>query len=164
MVEGRPYWRDVGTVDAYWEANMDLTRVQPELNMYDPQWPIRTLEEHLAPAKFVFEGPDARGQAFQALVSSGCVVSGASVIRSLLFTGVTVERGSIIEDSVLLPEVRVGRDVRIRHAVVDKFCVIPDGFTTGFNRTEDEARFHVTPQGTILITPEMMGQSMHDYG
>jgi len=164
MVEGRPYWRDVGTVDAYWEANMDLTRVQPELNMYDPQWPIRTLEEHLAPAKFVFEGPDSRGQAFQALVSSGCVVSGASVIRSLLFTDVMIERGSIIEDSVLLPEVRVGRDVRIRHAVVDKFCVIPDGFTTGFNRTEDEARFHVTPQGTVLITPEMMGQSMHEYG
>jgi glucose-1-phosphate adenylyltransferase len=164
IVDGRPYWRDVGTVDAYWEANLDLTCVQPELNMYDPQWPIRTLEEHLAPAKFVFEGPDSRGQAFQALVSSGCVVSGASVIRSLLFTDVMVERGSIIEDSVLLPEVRVGRDARIRHAVIDKFCVIPDGFTTGFNRAEDEARFYVTPQGTTLITPEMMGQSMHDYG
>jgi hypothetical protein len=85
-------------------------------------------------------------------------------IRSLVFTDVTVERGSIIEDSVLLPEVRVGRDVRIRHAVVDKFCVIPDGFTTGFDRAEDEARFYVTPRGTTLITPEMMGQSMHDYG
>jgi glucose-1-phosphate adenylyltransferase len=163
MVDGHPYWRDVGTVDAYWEANMDLTRVQPELNMYDPQWPIRTLEEHLAPAKFDFEGPDSRGQAFQALVSSGCVVSGASVIRSLLFTDVRIDRGSVIEDSVLLPEVRVGRDVRIRRAVVDKFCVIPDGFTTGFDRAEDEVRFYVTPQGTTLITPEMLGQSMHEY-
>jgi glucose-1-phosphate adenylyltransferase len=164
MVQGHPYWRDVGTVDAYWEANLDLTRVQPELNMYDPQWPIRTLEEHLAPAKFVFEGADPRGQAFDSLVSSGCIVSGASVIRSLLFTDVTVERGSVIEDSVLLPEVRVGRDVRLRCVVVDKFCELPDGFTAGLDRAEDEARFHVTPRGTVLITPEMLGQEFHDHG
>jgi glucose-1-phosphate adenylyltransferase len=162
MVEGHPYWRDVGTVDAYWEANMDLARVQPDLNMYDPEWPIRTLEEHLPPAKFVFESPDSRGQAFEALVSSGCIVSGAAVIRSLLFTDVLVERGSIIEDSVLLPQARVGRNVRIRHAIVDKCCVIPDGFTAGFNRTADKARFHVTPRGATLITPEMLGQSLHD--
>jgi len=163
MVEGRPYWRDVGTVDAYWEANMDLTRVQPELNMYDPQWPIRTLDEHLPPAKFVFEGPDARGQTFEALVSSGCIVSGAAVIRSMLFTDVTVERGSVIEDSILLPEVRVGRNVRLRRVILDKFCVIPDGFAAGLNHAEDEARFHLTPQGTILITPEMLGQRLHGY-
>jgi glucose-1-phosphate adenylyltransferase len=164
MVEGRPYWRDVGTVDAFWEANMDLTRVAPELNMYDPQWPIRTLEEHLPPAKFVFESPDPRGQAFQSLVSSGCIVSGASLIRSMAFTGVVIERGSVIEDSVLLPEVRVGRDVRLRHAIVDKFCVIPDGLSAGFNRTHDKARFHVTPSGVTLITPEMLGQALHDCG
>jgi glucose-1-phosphate adenylyltransferase len=164
MVDGRPYWRDVGTVDAYWAANTDLTQIEPELNMYDPQWPIRTLEEHLPPAKFVFESPDPLGQTFQSLVSSGCIVSGASVIRSLLFTDVSVERGSVIEDSVVLPEVRIGRNVRIRHTIIDKFCVIPDGFSAGFNRTHDRARFHVTPDGATLITPEMLGQSMHDCG
>ena len=164
MVGGHPYWRDVGTVDAYWEANMDLTRVQPELNMYDPQWPIRTLEDHLPPAKFVFESADPRGQAFDALVSSGCIVSGASIVRSSLFTDVMVECGSVVEDSVLLPKVRIGRNVRLHHAVVDKFCVIPDGFAAGLDRAEDEARFHVTPRGVVLITPEMLGQELHEFG
>jgi glucose-1-phosphate adenylyltransferase len=161
MVDGHPYWRDVGTVDAYWEANMDLTRVEPELNMYDPDWPIRTLEEHLPPAKFVFDSPDGRGQAYEALVSSGCIVSGASAIRSLLFTDVVVERGTVIEDSIVLPEVRVGRNVRLRRAIVDKFCVLPDGFEAGFDRAEDERRFHVTAGGAVLITPEMLGQPIH---
>ena len=164
MVDGHPYWRDVGTVDAYLEANLDLARVHPELNMYDEQWPIRTLEEHLAPAKFVFESADPRGQTLDALVSSGCIVSGASVIRSLLFTDVTVEKGSVIEDSVLLPKVRVGRNVRLRRAIVDKFCVLPDDFTAGLDRAADEARFHVTPRGAVLITPEMLGQEFHDHG
>jgi glucose-1-phosphate adenylyltransferase len=162
MVDGHPYWRDVGTVDAYWEANMDLTRVQPELNMYDPEWPIRTLEEHLPPAKFVFESPDARGQTYDALVSSGCIVSGASIIRSLLFTNVIVERDSLIEDSIVLPDVSIGRRVRLRQVVVDKFCVLPDGFVAGHDRAADAARFHVTPAGTVLITPEMLGQPLHD--
>jgi glucose-1-phosphate adenylyltransferase len=162
MVDGQPYWRDVGTVDAYWEANMDLTRVQPDLNMYDPGWPIRTLEEHLPPAKFIFESPDVRGQAYEALVSSGCIVSGASIVHSLLFTSVIVERGSVIEDSIILPEVRVGRDVSLRRVVVDKFCELPDGFTAGYDRGADKARYHVTEQGTVLITPEMLGQAVHD--
>jgi glucose-1-phosphate adenylyltransferase len=162
MVDGQPYWRDVGTVDAYWEANMDLTRVQPDLNMYDPEWPIRTLEEHLPPAKFVFDSPDARGQTFEALVSSGCIVSGASIIRSLLFTDVVVERGSLIEDSIVLPEVRIGRDVRLKRVVIDKFCSLPDGFCAGYDRPHDEARFLVTREGTVLVTPEMLGQPVHD--
>jgi glucose-1-phosphate adenylyltransferase len=162
MVDGRPYWRDVGTVEAYWEANIDLTRVQPELNMYDPDWPIRTLDEHLPPAKFVFDGPDPRGQTHEALVSSGCIVSGASVIHSLLFTDVIVERDSVLEESIVLPEVRIGRNVRLRRVVVDKFCALPDGFTAGYDRDADAARFHVTPQGTVLITPEMLGQPVHD--
>jgi glucose-1-phosphate adenylyltransferase len=149
-------------VDAYWEANMDLTRVQPELNMYDPEWPIRTLEEHLPPAKFVFESPDARGQTCEALVSSGCIVSGASIIRSLLFTNVIVERGSLIEDSIVLPEVRIGRNVRLRRAIVDKFCVLPDGFEAGHDLAADALRFHVTAGGAVLITPEMLGQPVHD--
>jgi glucose-1-phosphate adenylyltransferase len=142
---------------------MDLTRIQPELNMYDPGWPIRTLEEHLPPAKFVFDSPDARGQAFEALVASGCIVSGASIVRSMLFTNVVAERGSVIEDSIVLPDVRVGRDVRLRRTVVDKYCVLPDGFTAGLDAAADAARFHVTPNGTVLVTPEMLGQQLHEY-
>jgi len=164
MVDGRPYWRDVGTVDAYWASNIDLTRVEPELNMYDPAWPIRTLEEGLPPAKFIFESPDPRGQTLNSLVSSGCVVSGAAIVRSLLFTEVVVERGSVIEDSIVLPTVRVGHGVRLRRVIVDKFCELPDGFAAGLDRAADEARFHVTSQGVVLITPEMLGQHIHDYG
>ncbi len=164
MVDGHAYWRDVGTVDAYWEANLDLTRVDPELNMYDPAWPIRTLEEGLPPAKFIFESPDPRGQTLNSLVSSGCVVSGAAIIRSLLFTETVVERDSIVEDSIVLPAVRIGRNVRLRRVIVDKFCVLPDGFSAGLDRATDEARFHVSSQGVVLITPEMLGQHVHDYG
>jgi len=162
MVEGHPYWRDVGTVDAYWAANMDLIQVQPELNMYDPEWPIRTREEHRPPAKFVFDSPDPAGQTLNCLVASGCIVSGAAVHRSLLFGDVTVERGSRIEDSVILPEVHIGYGVRLRRAVVDKYCHLPDGLEAGFDRAADEARFHVSPGGGVLITPEMLGQRVHD--
>jgi glucose-1-phosphate adenylyltransferase len=162
MANGKPYWRDVGTVDAYWAANMDLTRVEPELNMYDAQWPIRTLEEHLPPAKFIFESPDARGQAWDCLAASGCIVTGAAIHRSLLFTGVIVERGSHLEDSVILPQVAIGHGVRLRRAVVDKYCELHDGFEAGFDRAADEARFHVSPGGVVLITPEMLGQRVHE--
>jgi glucose-1-phosphate adenylyltransferase len=161
MVQGAPYWRDVGTVDAYWSANMDLAKIEPELNMYDPEWPIRTLDEQLPPAKFIFEAADERGQAWDCIVSSGCIVSGASIHRSLLFTGVEVERGSLIEDSVVLPEAVIGRDVRLRRAVVDKFCMLPDGFQAGYDAAADAARFHTTAGGVVLITPEMLGQRPH---
>jgi len=162
MVGGEPYWRDVGTVDAYWEANMDLARVQPELNMYDPAWPVRTREECLPPAKFNFDSSNPHGQAWDALISSGCIVSGASIHRSLLFTDVVVEHGSLIEDSVVLPNVRIGRGVRLRRVVADRFCELPDGFEAGLDRAADEARFHVTPQGVVLVTPEMLGQQVHE--
>jgi glucose-1-phosphate adenylyltransferase len=161
MVHGRPYWRDVGTVDAYWEANMDLTRVQPDLNMYDPAWPIRSHHDYLPPAKLIFDSPVERGQTADALISSGCIVSGAAVHRSLLFTDVQVERGSFIEDSVVLPGVRVGRNVRLRRAIVDKHCRLPDGFQVGFDPVVDAARFGVTPNGIALITPEMLGMAVH---
>jgi glucose-1-phosphate adenylyltransferase len=163
MTAGRPYWRDVGTVDAYWEANMDLARVQPELNMYDPTWPIRTLEEDRPPAKFTLDSPDPRGQTLDALVSSGCTVNGAAILRSVLFTNCSVERGSLVEDSIVLPSVQIGRHVRLRRAIVDKFCLLPDGFEAGVDRAADEARFRVTRQGVVLITPEMLGQNMHQY-
>ena len=165
MVEGHPYWRDVGTVDAFWEANMDLTRVAPELNMYDPQWPIRTLEEHLPPAKFVFESPDPRGQAFQS--------TGLEWLHRERRFPHTLDGRSPASSSSAAPSSRIRcccpRSVsvatcRLRHAIVDKFCVIPDGLSAGFNRTHDKARFHVTPRGATLITPEMLGQAMHDCG
>jgi glucose-1-phosphate adenylyltransferase len=161
MVEGRPYWRDVGTIDAYWAANMDLTQTVPELNLYDGHWPILSLQPQLPPAKFVFDDDWRRGMAVDSLVSGGCIVSGATVRRSILFANVRVAEGSLIEDSLVLPDVVVGRRVTLRRAIVDKRCVLPDGFKAGVYPAEDAARFHVTERGIVLITPEMIGQSVH---
>ncbi|MBC7983121.1 MAG: glucose-1-phosphate adenylyltransferase [Candidatus Obscuribacterales bacterium] len=162
MVNGAPYWRDVGTIDAYWSANIDLTTVIPELDLYDERWPIRTFQEQLPPAKFVFDDDHARGHAMDSLISGGCIVSGATVRRSLLSTSVVIERHSSIEDSVILPKVKIGKYVALRRVVIDKFCCIPDGFTAGFDLAADARRFHVTSQGTVLITPEMLGQRIHE--
>lgn len=161
MVGEQPYWRDVGTIDAYWEANIELTKVVPELNLYDDQWPILTMTTQLPPAKFVFNDGDRRGMALDSLVSGGCIVSGATVLRSILFARVRVGEGSLLEDCVVLPDVGIGRDVTLRRAVVDKRCVLPDGFEAGLDPVEDRARFHVTERGVTLITPEMLGQSIH---
>ncbi len=162
MVDGVPYWRDVGTVDAYWEANMDLVSVVPELNLYDDNWPILSLQRQLSPAKFVFEDYNRRGAAYNSLVSSGCIVSGATVRRSILFSKVRVGEGSLIEDSVLLPDVVVGKGVNLRCTIIDKHCRLPDGFSAGLDAAFDRARgFHVTPRGVALITPEMIGQKLH---
>jgi glucose-1-phosphate adenylyltransferase len=163
IVNGTPYWRDVGTIDAYWAANIDLTTVVPELNLYDAAWPIRTFQEQLAPAKFVFDDDHARGHAMDSLVSGGCIVSGATIRRSLLSTSVTVERHSSIEDSVVLPYVEIGQNVTLKRVVVDKFCHLPNGFVAGLNLEADADRFHVTAQGTVLITPEMLGQTIHEW-
>ena len=155
---GRPYWRDVGTVDAYWAANIDLTRVVPELNLYDDDWPIMSLQRQLPPAKFVFDG-DCRGVALDSLVSSGCIVSGATVRRSILFSKARVAEGSLIEDSVILPNVVVGRHVRLSRTVVDKDCRLPDGFCSGLDADADRARgLHVTAGGITLVTLPMMAQ------
>jgi glucose-1-phosphate adenylyltransferase len=158
-VGGNSYWRDVGTIDSYWEGNMELTKVVPDLNMYDKEWPIWTYQEQLPPAKFVSES-DRRGLAISSLVSGGCIISGATVVRSLLYSNVKVRGFSIVEDSVLLPNVDVGRNVKIRRAVVDKNCIIPEGLTVGYNREEDSRRFHVSSNGITLITPDMLGQDM----
>ncbi|MEQ1803852.1 MAG: glucose-1-phosphate adenylyltransferase [Burkholderiaceae bacterium] len=160
MVGQRPYWRDVGTIDSYWEANMDLTQVVPELNLYDDQWPILGQASQLPPAKFVFNDEARRGMALDSLVSSGCIVSGATVLRSILFTKVRVGEGSLIEDSVVLPDVVIGRGVTLRRTVVDKRCVLPDAFKAGIHPAEDRARFHVTERGISLITPGMLGQTL----
>ena len=158
---GVPYWRDVGTVDAYWEANMELAKVTPDLNMYDQEWPIWTYQEQLPPAKFVFDDDERRGMAVDSLVSGGCIISGASVSRSLLFSNVTLHSYSRVEDSVLLPNVKVARNVNLKRVVVDKNCIIPEGLTVGINREEDARRFHVSDNGVTLITPDMLGQEVH---
>jgi glucose-1-phosphate adenylyltransferase len=157
MVGDRPYWRDVGTLDAYWEANLDLTHVEPELNLYDEAWPMLGRQPHRPPAKFVFDDTGRRGFAVDSLVSGGCIVSGALVCRSILFYGTRVGEGSSIEDSVVLPNVNIGRGVRLRRVIVDKSCVLPDGLQAGFDAEQDRLRFHVTERGVVLITPEMLG-------
>jgi len=156
-----PYWRDVGTIDSYWEANMELTKVNPDLNMYDQEWPIWTHQEQLPPAKFVFDEEGRRGMAIDSLVSGGCIVSGSVVRRSLLFSDVRINAYCNIEDSVLLPNVDVCRDVTLKRVIVDKNCKIPDGFVVGVNPEEDRKRFHVSPNGVTLITPEMLSQEIH---
>jgi glucose-1-phosphate adenylyltransferase len=157
----RGYWRDVGTVDSYWQANMELIDVKPELNLYDQDWPIWTYQEQLPPAKFVFDDPDRRGMALNSMVAGGCIVAGASVRRSVLFPNVHVEAGSDLDESVVLPNVRIGKTCRIRRTVLDKECVVPDGFVIGHDRDKDSRRFHVTPAGITLVTPDMLGQALH---
>ncbi len=155
------YWRDVGTIDAYWEANMDLTKVTPELNMYDREWPIWTFQEQLPPAKFVFDQNDRRGSALDSLVSGGCVVSGSAVRRSLLFSNVRVHSYCTIEDSLVLSDVDIARGVELRRVIVDRHCRIPEGMKIGVDKEEDRRRFHVTERGITLVTPEMLGQVVH---
>jgi glucose-1-phosphate adenylyltransferase len=161
MARGRPYWRDVGTIDAFWRANLELTHVVPDLNLYDRAWPIWTWQEQLPPAKFVFDDEHRRGVAPDSLVASGCIVSGTVVRRSLLSTNVRVEDAAMVEDSVLLPNVRVGTGAVLRRAVVDKYCRIPAGLAVGVDEETDRRRFHVTPGGVTLVTPEMLGQTRH---
>ncbi|MDR3395129.1 MAG: glucose-1-phosphate adenylyltransferase [Parasulfuritortus sp.] len=161
MVGDEPYWRDVGTVDAYWEANMDLVQVTPDLNLYDDNWPIRTHPAQLPPAKFIFNDDGFRGHAMDSMISSGCIISGSTIERSLLSMKVLVREHSLIQDSVILPNVEIGRHVTLKRVVVDKLCIIPDGFTAGLDPELDRQRFHVTERGITLITPEMLGQSVH---
>jgi glucose-1-phosphate adenylyltransferase len=156
-----PYWRDVGTIDAYWEANMELTKVVPELNMYDQEWPIWTHQEQLPPAKFVFDDEDRRGMAVDSMVSGGDVISGATVRRSLLFSNVRINSYAVVEDSVILPDVDIGRHAVLKRVVVDKQCRIPEGMVVGVNPDEDRRRFYVSEKGIALITPEMLGQRVH---
>ncbi len=157
----RPYWRDVGTVDAYWAANIDLTKVVPDLDLYDKEWPIWTHQEQLPPAKFVFNDEGRRGMAIDSLVSGGCIISGALVRGSLLFSNVRVEAGARVEDSVILPSVTIGPGATVRRAVIDKLCTIPEGFSIGVNLEEDRRRFHVTEKGIVLVTPDSLGQPVH---
>ncbi len=155
------YWRDVGTVDAFWAANMELIGVTPELDLYDEDWPIWTYQEQLPPAKFVFDDEDRRGMAVDSMISGGCVISGALVRHSLLFSNVRVNSYSTIQDSVILPNVEIGRHCRLNKVIMDKSCIVPEGTVIGENPEDDARRFHVTPGGVVLVTSEMLGQHIH---
>jgi glucose-1-phosphate adenylyltransferase len=154
--KAQQYWRDVGTVDAYYEANMELVGVNPELNIYDEQWPIWTFQRQHPPAKFVLEDGGRRGYAVNSMVSGGCIISGAQVRESLLFTNVRIDERSVIERALVLPDVRIGRGCIIRNAIIDTACVIPDGLQIGINRDLDEQRFYVTEKGVVLVTRDML--------
>ena len=150
------YWRDVGTVDAYFRANLELIYVHPELNLYDDEWPIWTYPEQLPPAKFVLDDSGRVGMATNSMVSGGCIVSGAYVRQSLLFSSVSVEEGSEVIQAVVLPQARIGRHCRITRAIIDKRCVIPDGTVIGEDHAEDAKRFKVTQEGVVLVCPHML--------
>jgi glucose-1-phosphate adenylyltransferase len=156
------YWRDVGTLDAFWEANLELIGVTPPLNLYDKHWPIWTYQEQLPPAKFVFDDDDRRGMAVDSMVSGGCVISGAAVRHSLLFSNVRVNSYANVQDSVILPDVDIGRYCRIRRAVVDRFCQLAEGTEIGLDPEADRrAGYYVTESGITLVSPDMLGQDLN---
>jgi glucose-1-phosphate adenylyltransferase len=155
------YWRDVGTIDAFWTANLELIGVTPPLNLYDRTWPIWTYQEQLPPAKFVFDDDERRGMAVDSMVSGGCVISGAKVINSLLFSNVRVNSYSTVDQTVVLPDVNIGRNCKIVKAVIDRGCDIPEGTQIGLDPKADAERFYVTDTGIVLVTPEMLGQVLH---
>ncbi|KAB0583672.1 glucose-1-phosphate adenylyltransferase [Ideonella dechloratans] len=152
----RAYWRDVGTVDAYWAANLDLASTTPELNMYDRDWPIWTYQEQLPPAKFVHNQDGRRGEAIDSLVSGGCIVSGATVLNSVLFSNVLIRSYSQLERTVVLPDVQVNRHCRIRNAVIDRRCKLPEGLVVGEDPELDAKRFYRSPGGVVLVTRAML--------
>jgi glucose-1-phosphate adenylyltransferase len=154
----RAYWRDVGTVDAFWLANLELADAVPELNLYDEEWPIWTYQEQLPPAKFIYDEEDRLGMAVNSMVSGGCIVCGAVVRHSLLFSNVRVDSHASVTDSVILPDVVIERDCRVRRAVIDQGCRLPAGTIVGESTEDDAKRFFVSPRGVVLVTPEMLGQ------
>ncbi len=154
--EAEAYWRDVGTVDAYWESNIDLTAVTPALDLFDTDWPIWTYSELTAPAKFVHDEADRHGTANSSLVSGGCIVSGTELRRSLLFTGVRTSSYSRIEEAVILPHAKVGRHVRLKKVVIDRGVEIPEGLVVGEDAGLDASRFRRTERGVCLITQPMI--------
>ncbi|MFI4867595.1 MAG: glucose-1-phosphate adenylyltransferase [Steroidobacteraceae bacterium] len=152
------YWRDVGTVDAFYDANIELVHVAPELNLYDEEWPIWTYQLHQPPAKFVLDEVGRRGTAVDSMVSGGCIISGAHVNQSLLFSSVRVEERSTISRAVVLPNVKIGAGCVVDRAILDENCEIPDGMQIGVDRATDAARFHVTDNGVVLVTPDMLAK------
>lgn len=153
------YWRDVGTLDSFWEANMEMVAPVPALNLYDRKWPIWTYQEQLPPAKFVWEDQDRRGEAINSVVSGGCIISGSTLRRSLCFSNVRIHSYGLIEEAVLLPDVEIKRHCRLRKVIIDRGCVIPEGTVIGYDHEEDRRRgFRVSEKGVVLVTREMLGQ------
>jgi glucose-1-phosphate adenylyltransferase len=157
-LQREPYWRDVGTLDAYWEANLDLISVTPALDLYDRSWPIWTYQVQRPPAKFVFDDDTRRGMALDSMVSAGCIISGATLRRSLLCTDAVAHSYSVIEDSVVLPRSHVGRRARLRKVIVDQDCQIPADLVVGEDPEADIRRFHRTVGGVTLVTAEMLAR------
>ena len=158
-IEDRPgYWRDVGDLDSYWRANLELIGVTPELNLYDQAWPVWTYQEQWPPAKFVFDEAGRRGMALDSMLSGGCIVSGATVRHSLLFSDVWVDEGSRVEDTVVLPHARIGRNCRIARAIINTGCRIADGTVIGEDAAADAERFEMSRDGVALVTRDHLGQ------
>ncbi|MEO2279495.1 glucose-1-phosphate adenylyltransferase [Pseudoalteromonas pernae] len=153
----QPYWRDVGTLDSFWEANMELVSPQPKLDLYDPTWPIWTYQEQLPPAKFIFDDEDRRGMAVDSTVSGGCIISGSTVRKSLLFSNVYVHSFCEIEESVILPGAKINRNCIIKRAIIDRSCQIPEGLHIGVDHDQDRANgFRVSKNGIVLVTRDML--------
>jgi glucose-1-phosphate adenylyltransferase len=156
--DAEPYWRDVGTIDAYWAANLDLVTPVPSLDIYDPNWPVWTYQQQLPPAKFVFDDDDRRGLAIDSMVSGGCIISGAQVRRSLLFSSVRVNSYARTQGAVLLPEVQVGRNAHLTNVVVDRGVRIPENLVVGEDPELDDKRFYRSEGGIVLISADMLPQ------
>lgn len=153
------YWRDVGNLDSYWLANMELATPTPPLNLYDPRWPIWTFQEQLPPAKFVFDDDDRRGAAMDSLVSSGCIISGSTVRKSVLFSNVRIHSYSQIDEAVVLPDVVIKRHCKLRKVIIDRGCTVPEGTVIGYDREADIKKgYRVTDKGVTLVTRAMLGQ------
>ena len=150
------YWRDVGTIDAYYDANLELVHVRPELNIYDQDWPIWTYQVQQPPAKFILDEDGRRGMAVNSMVSGGCIISGAVVRESLLFSDVRIEERTSIHRSVVLPHTEIGRGCAISGAIIDEGCEVPDDTRIGLDREADERRFNVTENGVVLVTLDML--------
>ena len=148
------YWRDIGTIDAYYEANMDLVQVNPVFNLYDKAWPIRTLQEQFPPAKTVFSGEEVTGRVglvLDSVVSNGCIISGGRVQRSILSCNVRINSYSQVYDSIIMEGVDVGRHAKVRRAIIDKDVEIPAGMVIGYDPEQDRKRFHVTESGIVVV-------------
>lgn len=161
QTKSQSYWRDVGTVDAFWESNMEMVGIDPELNLYDRDWPIWTYQNQAPPAKFVFDDDGRRGMAVDSMVADGCIVSGGYVNHSLLFPQVQVHSYVHLRDAVVLPEVDIGRYCRLRKVIIDRGCIIPPGTVIGEDPEEDARHFYRTEQGVVLVTREMLGQEVN---
>ena len=153
-----PYWRDVGTIDAFWSANLDLASINPELDIYDTEWPIWTHQRQLPPAKFIPDESGSHGVAVNTIVSGGCIVSGSHVTSAVFFSNVRVDSFCTIDQAVVLPGVRIGRNCRLRKVVIDRGCVLPEGLVVGEDAVQDAARFERTDDGVVLITRDMLAR------